>query len=197
MKALLPSLAITGLILSAVSCGKSNDDAAAAATVFGTLKTSLLASTDITSTSLTAATCVSNADSGLFTATFTGDAGTRMAIKIKGFTTTPQTYTCTQAPDNKVDGVGQKYNVCAVDFSLHDSVTGINSYNMFRDLATDKALNYNGSCTVTTTYAAPKVTITVNCANLIQTIFQGSPRNPIDPAVTASVNSATSVSCNI
>jgi len=199
MKALLHSLALTSLLITAFSCGKSDDDDKdSAATIYGTLKTTLLNSDVITSTNLTGATCNSNVDSGVFTGAFTAADGTKLNIKIKGFSkTSTVAYPCVQAADNKSTTVGEKFTGCAVNFTLPDGTTGVNTYSMYRELETDKPLDYKGSCTITPSYAAPKMTLALNCTNLIQTTFQSTARNPIDPNTTGSINSATSASCNI
>ncbi|MBC7531343.1 MAG: hypothetical protein H7318_07180 [Oligoflexus sp.] len=197
MKTVFHTVACAGLIMSLFSCGKSDGDKKAAAVASGTLKTSLLASTNVTSYVLTSAVCSNNADTGLFTGSFAADGGAKLDIKIKGFTTTGATYLCTQPEDNRDGDVGLKYNSCAVAISIPDTSAGVNSYHMYRETPETKAFTYGGVCTVTTQYTAPKVTLTVSCAGMIQTVFQSAVRNPLDPAITATVNSATSADCNI
>lgn len=197
MKAVFRSVTIVGLTASLFSCGKSADGSKATVVVSGSLKTTLLAATDVTSYALTSAACTNNADTGLFTGTFGADGGTKLDIKIKGFTTTPQTYTCTQPEDNRDGDVGGKYNSCSVAISIPDKTAGVDSYNMYRDTTDAKAFTYAGTCTISTQYTAPKVTLTVNCGGMIQTIYQSAVRNPLDPAITASVNSATTAECSI
>ncbi|RYZ53016.1 MAG: hypothetical protein EOP07_18585 [Proteobacteria bacterium] len=196
MKVVTKALLACGLTLALVSCGSSDDDEAAVV-VSGSLKTSLLASTDIKSTTLTSASCANDVNTGLFTATFGGEGGTRLGVKIKGFTATGATYSCSQAADNPDGDVGSKYNICAVDFSVASSVSGVDTYSMYRDLPAAPAFSYGGTCTVVTTFEGSKVKLTVSCANLVRTYLQSREVFPVDQNVVGSVNGATTAECNI
>ncbi len=181
------------------SCGgsDSNDNNSTPATKYGELKTSLLDSTDVSSVDLMGASCSNNVDSGLFTASFTGVQNEVLDIKIKDFSTTPRTYTCTQAESNRDGDLGEKYSGCAIEFSVLGATAGLNTYSTYRSAEALGAFTYGGTCTVVTSYTAPKLTLVVSCSNLIQTKFNGQTRNPISQSETASVNGTTSVSCNI
>lgn len=196
MKVLMKSLLACGLGFALVSCGSSDDDEAAVV-VSGSLKTSLMASTDIKSTTMTSASCSNDVNTGLFTATFGGEGGSRLGLKIKGFTKTAASYSCTQAADNPDGDVGSKYNICAVDFSTASSVSGVDTYAMYRDTETAPAFSYGGTCTIATTFEGAKVKLTVSCANLVRTYLQSREVFPVDQSVVGSVNGATVVECNI
>ncbi len=197
MKSISQSVVAIGLFASLFSCGSSKDDKKTAIVVTGSLKTSLLASSDVTSYALTSATCKNDSDTGLFTGTFAAEGGAKLDIKIKGFSTTSGSYICTQPEDNRDGDVGGKYNGCAVAISIPDSSTGVNSYAMYREAAESKAFTYGGNCIVTTQFTAPKLTLTISCAGMVQTVYQTAVRNPLDPAITATVNSATTAACSI
>lgn len=182
---------------SVVSCGGDSDKKTTETVVYGSLKTSLLDSTSESSYSLTQATCSNDSNSGLFTASFAGESSSKLEVRIKGFSTQAKTYTCTQSSDNVDGDVGQRFDSCMVEITIPDAATGLNTYAMYRSADSVRAFTYAGTCKVTTEYAAPKVTLTVDCGNLIQTIYQSAARNPIDASVTANVNNTTSVSCNI
>ncbi|MBC7659840.1 MAG: hypothetical protein H7249_09040 [Chitinophagaceae bacterium] len=190
-------LAMTGAMFTVSSCGKSSSTTAAAVQ-YGTLKTSLLASETTTAYNLTAGTCSSDANTGFFTGTFTGESGSRLDLRIKGFSTTGQTYTCTQSGDNVDGDVGQKYNVCSVEFAVNDTATATaNTYDMYRTADTIDPFTYSKVCKISTSYVPPKVTATVHCEDMIQTMLKGKTRNPVDPTVTGTVKADTTVSCNI
>ncbi len=190
-------LSSTLVILS--GCGSSSDknESTTAATKYGELKTSLLDSTEVSSVDLMSATCSNDVDSGLFTATFTGTQNETLDIKIKDFSTTPRTYTCTQSESNRDGDLGEKYSGCAIEFGVLGANGGLNTYSTYRNVETMGAFTYGGTCTVVTSYTSPKLTMVVSCTNLIQTKFNGQARNPISQSETGSVNGTTSVSCNI
>jgi hypothetical protein len=191
---------VLGLALPLLShaCGKSDDDDKAEAVVrYGDIKTSLLASTDVRTATLTTASCGSNGDTGLFTGVFTGAAGEMLDVKIKDFSTTPRTYTCIQPESNRAGDLGEKYNGCGIEFAIPDANLGANTYSSYRTLEAQDTFTYTGTCTVTTSYTAPKITLDIVCSNLIQTKYHGAARNPISGAETASLTSGTVVECSI
>ncbi|RZA24698.1 MAG: hypothetical protein EOP10_09135 [Proteobacteria bacterium] len=180
-----------------VSCGDSKDDDKAAAVKYGELKTSLLASTDIQSASLTTSVCSRDSSSLLLSGAFTGPGGEKLDIKIRNFSTTPRPYTCTQTADNRDGDLGESYGECGIEFAIADRDLGPNTYSTYRTAATQDAFTFGGACTITPTYTAPKVTLNITCANLVQTKYHGTPRNPISGAETASLASGTTVECSI
>lgn len=190
------SLALASILV--MSCSKDDDDKKTAETVvYGSLNVSLLASDTASAYNLTQATCSSDSNSGLFTATFSGDSASKLEVRIKGFSTQGQTYTCTQSTDNRDGDIGQRFDSCMVEATVPDEESGLNTYSMHRSAETVKAFTYAGACTVATQYAAPKVTLTIDCADLVQTVLQGAARNPIDEEVTARIRNTTVVSCDI
>lgn len=187
------------LSLNLASCGGSDDDEdEPVVTKYGELKTSLLDSTEVRTADLTGATCTSSSDTGLFTGVFTGGSGEILDIKIKDFSTTARTYNCAQAETNRDGDLGEKYTGCAIEFTIPGTGTGagLNSYATYRNLESTGAFTFSGACTVTTSYAAPKVSLTVSCADLIQTKFSGTARNPISATEVATVTSTTA-ECSI
>lgn len=187
------------LSFNIASCGGSDDDDDAPAVIkYGELKTSLLDSTEVRTADLTGATCTSSSDTGLFTGMFTGGSGEILDIKIKDFSTAARTYNCAQAETNRDGDLGEKYTGCAVEFTIPGTGTGagLNSYATYRNADTTGAFTFTGACTVTTSYVAPKVSLTISCANLIQTKFDGAPRNPISATEVATVTSTTA-ECSI
>ncbi|MEE2758290.1 MAG: hypothetical protein VYA30_16645 [Myxococcota bacterium] len=146
---------------------------------------------------MTAAECENDSDTGFFSGRFTGSNGVALDIKVKGFSTTPNTYTCTQATDNAEDAVGNKFDSCSVSLSLADPETSVNRYAMHREVDSEKPFNYTGTCTLTTTYDEPRLNVDVACSNLIQTDLQGAPRNPIDESVTVSIETGSTFFCDL
>jgi hypothetical protein len=188
-------LSLSGVL--AFSCGKEEDKQSAATVSYGPLKASLLDSDTIESYDQTSAACTSDSNSGLFTATFSGEKGSKLDVKIKGFSTQGGTYTCKQSTDNVSGDVGQRYDSCMVEITVPDASSSYNSYAMHRSTESLKDFTYVGACTVSAQYEAPKVTLTVDCTKMIQTVSQGAARNPIAPEVTARVRNTTVVNCNI
>lgn len=178
------SLAFSTLLLLSFVLGCGEESKKEEVTVYGTLKTS---SPETQSFSLTKASCVSNPSSGSFTATLSGERNTQLKVSIKGFSTKNSTYTCTQASDNADGDVGQLFDACMVEFSIPDAKSGLNTYSMHRSSESVKDFSYQGECRVESEYSNGNSTLTINCAGLIQTQYQSAPRNPIDPAVTASL----------
>ncbi len=141
--------------------------------------------------------CTNDADTGLFQATFSGETNKALTVKIKGFSTSEKTYTCTQSDGNSSGDLGNKYDSCSVELSIPDSGGSYSTYAMHRNVDTLKSMAYSGACTIAITYENPKVTGTINCADMIQTHLEGSPRNPIDSSVTANISSSSSFFCNL
>ena len=129
---------------------------------------------------MTTASCSNDTDSGFFRGDFTGENGAALTVKIKGFATTPGSYTCTQASDNSEGAVGQKFDGCSVALRLPDAESSVNAYEMYRDNDMTKSL-ITREITLTTTYEEPALTAT--CSGLVQTELRVQ-RNPIDESVT-------------
>ena len=188
-------LLLMGLLLTA--CGDDDDDEQVPLVEYASLTVDASTDTEDGTYPLTSvSSCTLNSDSGLFVASLTGANGSSLSVRIKGFNTTGATYTCTQAAGNETGEVGQKFDQCSIELTIPDSSTGTNTYAMFRDLPTDRDLSYAGSCTIVSTYENSRVSGEITCNGLIQTQLQGSPRNPIEPSVTASI-SASSFSATI
>ena len=203
IKGALATVAVFGLL---TACGGDDDDSAPRV-VYSNLEVSEAtkadpseAGTDDKKYELTQATCTRDAETGLFQSNFSaGEGGPSLAIKLKNFKTSGETKTCTQATDNVEGSVGGKYEGCSVAVQVYkDGLTSnkLNKYAMHRAEETLDKLDYNGECSVNYIYSEPKVTGTVQCADLIQTEFAGAPRNPINSAVTIDVVSTT-FECNI
>ena len=149
------------------------------------------------SISMGQASCSNDADTGFFQGTFSGNNNEVLSIKIKGFSTSESTYTCTQASDNTEGSIGNKYDGCSIELVLPDPETSTNTYNMHREEESAKAFTYTGTCTISTTYTDPQVEGSIACDGLIQTALQGAARNPIDQEVTASILSGSTFECEI
>lgn len=194
-----------GLGLLALSaCGGDKESPKQAATVvYATVKTENAPTVDDvgnTSIEFTQVTrCTLDADSGFFQASFSSGANKpTLEVRIKGFSSAAKTYNCSQASDNKSSGVGGKFNECAVEVQTlySSSSTNLNKYTMFRDSETMKALDYTGSCTISTVFDSPRVKGTISCAKLIQTRLDGADRNPIDNSVTIDIAAESKFECD-
>ena len=141
--------------------------------------------------------CANDANTGFFEGTFTGAGGLELNLKIKGFSTSPKTYNCSQADENASGEVGLLYNECAVTLTVPDPETATNIYAMHRAVPETDALDYMGACSISTQYEAPRVTATLDCAGLIQTHYEGGPRRPIVADVTATLRAGSSVHCDL
>lgn len=168
-----------------------------AATEYVTLNVSATNESENGTVVMTSAECISDPNTGFFEGVFTGSDGSTLVVKMKGFTTTPGSYTCSQAADNSSGEVGNKFDGCAVTLSIPDPGSSVNTYAMYRDVDSDKDFTYAGDCAITTTYEEPTVTATVLCTGLVQTYLQGAPRNPINPEVTADIVNGSSFFCDI
>ena len=146
---------------------------------------------------MTESLCTSDSDTGFFEGNFTAEDGSLLVIKIKGFSTGSGSYTCSQASDNAMGGIGNKFDGCAIELVIPDASTSLNTYAMHRSGEDVKDFTYSGTCTITTAYMEPQVSGTISCTGLVQTGFQGAPRNPIDPNATADVVGESSFFCDI
>ena len=141
--------------------------------------------------------CANDPNTGFFEGTFTGAGGLELNLKIKGFSTSPKTYNCSQSGDNTDGDVGLLFDECAITLTLPDPETATNTYAMHRAIPETDAFAYMGACTISTQYEAPRVTATLDCAGLIQTHYEGGPRRPIANDVTATLSAGSSVHCDL
>lgn len=190
-------LCICTTALLSTGCGILDKEADAPVIKHAKLSVSASEGSEPVDFELTQATCTSDVDTGFFSGSFTGSDGAALTIKIKGFSTSGASYACSQASDNAEDGVGNKYDGCTVELSIPDVETSVNTYAMHRDVESTKAFTYAEDCALTITYEEPRVLGTVNCAGLVQTQLQGSPRNPIDESVTATINDGSTFFCDL
>lgn len=120
------------------------------------------------------------------------DEVANLKLRITGFKSNPQAYTCTQAFDNKATGsLGSKFETCFVSVRIPSSSSGsgVNAYSMHRD-ETQKAQTfiYDGSCQIQIVDISADVKGKIQCTRMLQTYFNGAPRNPVDQNVTANLN---------
>ncbi|MEY4064076.1 MAG: hypothetical protein RIR26_284 [Pseudomonadota bacterium] len=138
-------------------------------------------------------TCKRDADNSVFNLeTSTDDGVSSLKLRITGFKSTPQTYTCQQAADNKTAGsVGGKFDTCFVTARVPAAAGGsmFNGYSMYRDEAEKaQAFTYAGTCQITISeLSASNAKGVVLCGKMLQTYLNGTLRNPVDAAVTADV----------
>ena len=162
-------------------------------TVFGRLAVKDSESSQVSTQDLTMMnTCKRDADNGLLNVSLsTEKQDASIEFKITGFKSSPQTYTCTQAIDNKTVGsVGGKFDTCyvAVRVPNGEGEAAPNGYSMYRDEAEkQQAYTYAGTCQIEIADVAAHVKGTVSCNKMIQTYLNGSLRNPVDTKVTADV----------
>ena len=187
--ALVLSISITGCAI------KTADEDPA--TEYATLEVDTTTEGEGGSVVMTEASCTNDADTGFFSGTFTGDNEAMLTIKIKGFSTSAGTYTCTQASDNTEGGIGNKFDSCTVELVIPDPELSSNAYAMHRETEDTKAFTYAGDCTLSTTYEEPRVSASIDCSGLVQTVLQGAPRNPIDPNVTAHITNGSTFFCDL
>ena len=189
--------AVTSLFVfvCVLGCEKSEDQAEEV--TYATLQVEAVAESEGGEVTFNRATCTNDPDSGLFTAEFTGPSGRLLSVKVKGWSTTANTYACSQASDNTSGDIGNKFDVCAVELVIPDPETSVNTYAMHRSTEDVKDFEYAGDCTITTTYTEPQVQGTIACNGLVQTDLQGAPRNPIDAPVTAAISDGSSFFCDL
>jgi hypothetical protein len=185
MKAtVLKTLIFAGLSFLSVSCGESKESST---TMFGTMTFNNTGSNDATISPLTKiVTCKRDPDLGIFDFESTSEDG-RSSIKfrVKGFKSTMETYTCKQADDNRSGtSLGGKYDVCSV-YTRVPSPTGINAYSMYREEAEkSQSFTYGGTCQIQFSEVSPKAKAKVSCTKMIQTLLNGTTRNPVSDSVT-------------
>mgnify|MGYP003335866087 CR=1 FL=1 len=163
-------------------------------TVYATLNVENSTSNDNAKTDLLKlVTCKRDADNSVFNLETTSDDGiSSLKLRITGFKSTPQSYTCQQAADNKTAGsVGGKFDTCFVTARTPSAgaATVYNGYSMYRDEA-EKAqqFSYAGTCQITISeLGAANAKGVVLCSKMLQTYLNGALRNPVDAAVTADI----------
>ena len=180
-----------------LGCGLTDDDKEPPVVEYVTLSVTTPDAEGSQPFVMTTASCSNDTDSGFFRGHFTGENGAALTVKIKGFATTPGSYTCTQASDNSEGAVGQKFDGCSVALRLPDAESSVNAYEMYRDDEMTKSFTYAGDCTLTTTYDEPTLTVGVTCSGLVQTELQGAARNPIDESVTATIEMGSGFFCDL
>lgn len=193
----LVSLCALALSVCLSGCEAEEGGAPAPPTEYVQLEVTAPAEGEGGSVVMTQASCSNDPDTGLFEGSFSGDDDSMLTIKIKGFSTSGGSYTCSQASDNTEEGVGNKFDSCAVELVVADPETSTNTYAMHRETEDAKAFTYAGACTIGISYEEPVVNGTIDCGGLVQTVFQGAPRNPIDPDVTAHIASGSTFFCDL
>jgi hypothetical protein len=163
-------------------------------TIYSTLNIENSTSNDNARTDLVKlTTCKRDADISVFNFETASDDGvSSLKLRITGFKSTPQTYKCEQAADNKTAGsVGGKFDTCFVSARTpsFSSAAVFNGYSMYRDEA-EKAqeFSYAGNCQITISeLTSSNAKGVVLCSKMLQTYLNGALRNPVDAAVTADV----------
>lgn len=183
------------------SCGATQDKLSTSS-VYSTI--SLTSSTAAESKSYaftTLNTCVFNPSTGLFELTTSGSSGLQLFIKIKGFSKTKYSYTCTQPTDNQTfPDMGSYYNSCSVDLTIpHPTNTSsTNTYSTYRKDQTVKSFSYNGACNIAIDFPqSSTVQGNIICNDLIQTHLESGIRNPIVSEVKASITEGSTFTCNL
>lgn len=166
-------------------------DASKSTSVFGNLTFSNTGSNDATVTTLTKlTTCKRDADVGIYDfEALSEDGRSSLKLRIKGFKSTLETYSCKQADDNRAGtSLGNKYDNCYV-YARVSSPTGTNAYSMYREEAEkNQNFTYSGSCQIQVSEASPKIKAKVVCTKMIQTVLNGTTRNPISETVTGDLS---------
>lgn len=196
------TLLLTMPVLVGVGCGGSGDDdeeAPAAVVNYAVLSVdSVNDAQDQTLNLTTVPTCSANSVSGLMTGSWQSDSG-RLDVSIKGFSTQDATFTCSQASDNTSGDIGNRFDGCSVALNISSAIGSAtqDTFAMHRASVDDRDFSYQGTCTIQSTYAEPRLNLTIECGGLVQTFLEGARRNPIDPAVTASLTSGTTAFCDL
>ena len=190
-------LTICATVILSTGCGLVEQESDAPVIKYAKLSVTAPESAEPVEVELTQGTCTNDVDTGFFSGSFSAPDGTALTLKIKGFSTSGASYACSQATNNTEGAVGNKFDGCTVELALPDAETSVNTYAMHRDVEGTKAFTYAGDCALTISYEDPRVLGTVECSGLVQTELQGSPRNPIDESVTASINEASTFFCDL
>jgi hypothetical protein len=138
------------------------------------------------------AKCKVDSKTGGGTVEFThSDTKARFMLRLKGAQKDKKTYTCKQASDNREKGeVGMEFNDCGVVIKVPGSGDKTNTYASFRTDAKLSSFTHSGECTVEVSgLDKDNIEGEIACDGLVQTHYEGSPRNPIDsttPTITVS-----------
>ncbi|MFZ9519924.1 MAG: hypothetical protein ACO3A4_05545 [Silvanigrellaceae bacterium] len=184
---------LINLVVSAgaVFLVQCSDSKSSSGTVFGNMTFSNTSSNDATLTTLTKlVSCTRNADYGTFDfEAMSEDGNSSIKLRVKGFKSTMETYTCTQTADNRTGtSLGSKFDNCFV-FARVASPTGVNAYSMYREEAEkNQSFTYGGTCQIQFSEATPRAKGKVVCSKMIQTVLNGTTRNPISDTVTGDVS---------
>jgi hypothetical protein len=183
---------ISSMILGSASLMACNPDATSG-TVYANLSIENSASSDSSKSELRkVVSCKRDADNAVLNIDLTSEsAAAALKLKITGFKSSPQAYTCTQAIDNKTAGsLGSKFDTCFVSAKVPTAsgATVSNSYSMYRDESEKlQAFSYSGVCQIQIQEIGANVKGLISCTKMIQTYLNGAARNPIDSNVTADV----------
>lgn len=186
MKKIIALFIISFSLITLINCSKKEKEDPE--TVYATLTTTNSSDTsqNVTLSLKSVATCTKDSNSSLVTVRLGSSGATApfFALSIKGYnSTTPGTYTCTQASDNTGSTVGSDlYQSCAMQVGIYSDASGstLNQYSMYRPVSGIGGFTYAGTCTVTLTDASPTIKGTVSCTRMVQSYLNGSVRNPTD-----------------
>jgi len=188
MKKLAALLCVLGSSLIIVQCEGSKSSSS----LYGNLTFANTSSNDATVTTLTKlSTCKRDADVGTFDFEAMDEQGSSaIKLRIKGFKSTMETYSCKQTDDNRTGtSLGSKYDNCFVAVRVSTATGQANAYSMYRDEAEkNQSFIYSGSCQIQVSETSPKVKAKVVCTKMIQTTLNGTTRNPISESVTGDVS---------
>ncbi len=187
---------LTSFAFAMISCGNKDEDKDEPIVVYGTMTLSESKGGDDNATvQLTAATtCTRNADTGRVDVTLSQGSGKpSLSLAIKDYSSVPKSYTCKQAADNATSDtdVGGKFESCMVSASVLSgpTLTTLNGYSIYRETIAVKKFTYPGACSIDVTTASPSIAGTVSCTGMVQTLREGTARNPVENTITATVQS--------
>jgi hypothetical protein len=187
-------LTVLVLVVATSSCSNEKKKDAKSTTIYSNLTTA--GATDTTqnlSYTLTDVTeCYHDSTTG-FVRVVLGSNSTLapfLNIKIKGYSSTAKTYSCTQAANNSPSAVGDLYDQCGVQIGLYNSTAGssVNQYATFRETADLGNFNYGGTCSVTITEVSPTIRGTVSCTQMVQTHLESHVIYPITTPTTLNLS---------
>jgi len=183
---------IFSVILGSASLIACNPDAPSG-TVYANLSIENSASSDSSKNELRrVVSCKRDADNAVLNIDLASEnSAAALKLKITGFKSSPQAYTCTQAIDNKTAGfLGGKFDTCFVSTKVPTAsgASVSNLYSMYRDENEKlQAFNYSGVCQIQIQEIGTSVKGIISCTKMIQTFLNGAARNPINSDVTADV----------
>jgi len=179
-----------------ISCGSKDSSKDEPVVVYGTmtLSNSVDGNDNATAALTGVSVCTRNADTGRVDVTITQGSGKpSLTLAIKDYSSVAKTYSCVQAADNAASAsdVGGKFESCMIAASVLASpnLTTINTYNMYRETTAVQPFTHTGSCSIDVTTATPSIAGTVSCTGMVQTVYQGVARHPLNSEMTADVES--------